>query len=394
MMARRSSYQNVKSEWRNDCWTVRYRELDHQTGVWKQRRKRLEGCNDKNNKKAAKSAVDAFMAQVNERNNTPQKRQERLTFKPFIEGRWAAYVVKEQMKDSTQEVNNSMIRKHLLPFFGDMVMSEITPDDVTRFLSPFYRKPNPSYAKNLYLLLSSVFSVADEYDDIPNNPVRPKVHKPKLKQKPKPTLPVDVHIAVIKQVALEFRMLFAFVSVTGLRIGEVLRLRWSDIDFDAGLFCVTHTLWRRKLYSPKSETSIRRFKIPAYLRSVLLAQNAQSRFTAPTDFVFCRSDGSPYDADQLRNKVLYPALDALGIERAPREHGFHLLRHSMASLGYELTKDSVAVQHALGHADDSTTKAHYIHISQESGSRVLEAVADRILSHCDTLFIQESAVVN
>jgi len=86
--------------------------------------------------------------------------------------------------------------------------------------------------------------------------------------------------------------------------------------------------------------------------------------------------------------------DALGIERAPREHGFHLLRHSVAALGYELTGDSVAVQKALGHADDSTTKAHDIHISQKSASRVLEAVANRILSHGDALFIQESVAVN
>lgn len=368
-MARRSSYQNAKPEWRNDCWTVRYRELDHQTGVWKQRRKRLEGCNDKNNKKAAKSAADVFMAQVNERNNNFQKRQERLTFKAFIEGRWAAYVVKSEMQESTQEVNNSMIRKHLLPFFGDMLMSEITPADVTRFLTPFYKT---SYAKNLYLMLSSIFSVADQYDDIPINPVRPKVHKPKPKNKPKPTLPIDAHIAVINQVAAEFKWLFAFVSVTGLRIGEVLALRWSDIDFDAGMFFVTHSLWRRKLKSPKSKTRIWGFEIPTYLRDVLLAQKAQSRFTAPTDFVFCRADGSPYYADQLRNKVLYPALDALGIERAPREHGFYLLRHSVATLGYELTGDSLAVQKALGHADDSTTKAHYIHISQKSASRCLK----------------------
>jgi integrase len=325
------------------------------------------------------------MAQVNERNNPLQKRQEQLTFKAFIEGRWAAYVVKSEMQESTQEVNNSMIRKHLLPFFDDMVMSEITPADVTRFLTPFYKTP---YAKNLYLMLSSIFSVADQYDDFPINPVRPKVHKPK------PTLPIDAHIAVINQVAAEFKWLFAFVSVTGLRIGEVLALRWSDIDFDAGMFFVTHSLWRRKLKSPKSNTRIWGFEISPYFRDILLAQKAQSRFTAPTDFVFCRADGSPYYADQLRNKVLYPALDALSIERAPREHGFHLLCHSVATLGYELTGDSVAVQKALGHADDSTTKAHYIHISQKSASRGLEAVANRILSHCDTTFIQESAAVN
>lgn len=104
-MARRSSYQNAKPEWRNDCWTVRYRELDHQTGVWKQRRKRLEGCNHKNNKKAAKSAADAFMAQVNERNNNLQKRQERLTFKVFIEGRWAAYKALGHADDSTTKAH-------------------------------------------------------------------------------------------------------------------------------------------------------------------------------------------------------------------------------------------------------------------------------------------------
>jgi hypothetical protein len=70
-MARRKTYQKPDPEWHRGHWTVRFWELDHLTGEWKQRRARLAGCEDRNDKKAAREAADVFMAQVNTRNNNP-----------------------------------------------------------------------------------------------------------------------------------------------------------------------------------------------------------------------------------------------------------------------------------------------------------------------------------
>ncbi|HET9532623.1 MAG TPA: hypothetical protein VFQ92_19875, partial [Blastocatellia bacterium] len=70
------------------------------------------------------------------------------------------------------------------------------------------------------------------------------------------------------------------------------------------------------------------------------------------------------------------------------------LRIGVASLGYDLTKDSIGVQNALGHADEIITKNIYIHISQEQASSVIEAVANRILGENSDLLAQESQSVN
>jgi hypothetical protein len=60
-------------------------------------------------------------------------------------------------------------------------------------------------------------------------------------------------------------------------------------------------------------------------------------FTQPDDFIFARRDGSPYDRDRVRESVLYPAFDVMGIERKSRQHGFHLFRYTCGSILYALT---------------------------------------------------------
>jgi hypothetical protein len=67
---------------------------------------------------------------------------------------------------------------------------------------------------------------------------------------------------------------------------------------------------------------------------------------------------------------------------------------TVASLGYDLRKDSIGVQNVLGHADEIITKNIYIHISQEQASSVIEAVANKILGENSNLLAQESQSVN
>jgi integrase len=396
-MARRKSYQKGNVQWHNNQWTLRYYLLDHDTNEYKLKRESeaLRHCIDRNNKKAALRAAESFMVDINEQNNNPRKRLERLTFKAFIEGRWAAYTVNEKTQPSTLAVYNSMIKSHFLPFFGNMLMRDVTPATITQFFKEFRKKsPESSYAENLYRLLSSIFSVATQYDDISNNPVRSKLHKPKPEDREKPTLPLQVHAALINTVDPDYRVLFTLMSVAGLRIGEALALRWMNLDFATGRISITNNLWRRSLKSPKSKASKRTFRLPSALVNALIVHKSNSAFTSLTDFVFCGSSGDPLYPDRLRKEVLYPALDKLGIERTAREYGFHILRHTVASLGYDLTKDSIGVQNALGHADEIITKNIYIHISQEQASSVIEAVANKILGESSNLLAQESQSVN
>ena len=159
-----------------------------------------------------------------------------------------------------------------------------------------------------------------------------KLHRPLNIRKRKSALSAEEIRRVLEHIPAERRALFTRVALTGLRVGELLGLRWSNIDFAAGTLTITHSLWRGRLQSPKTEASAAMIRMSLALSQTLEEHKRQSQWQDPDDFVFSRSDGSPWDPDFLRKEVLYPALDAAGIARGKRSHGFHLFRHSAGSI--------------------------------------------------------------
>jgi integrase len=116
-----------------------------------------------------------------------------------------------------------------------------------------------------------------------------------------------------------------------------LGLRWQDIDFEKRTLMVTHSLWRGQLLEPKTESSRVSVYLSDPLFDALVEHRERSVYSRPDDFVFCREDGSPADPEYLRRDVLYPALEEVGIKRLPRKHGFHLFRHSAATIVHAAT---------------------------------------------------------
>jgi integrase len=182
---------------------------------------------------------------------------------------------------------------------------------------------------------------------------------------------------VIEAVADEYKPLFVVTAVTGMRIGEVLALKWQDVDLDSKKLTVRHNLWRGQLGTPKTKASAKTRNLSDLLVTAFRIQRLRSRFTQPDDFIFTRRGGSPYDRDWLRESVLYPALDTADIERKPRQYGFHLFRHTCGSIVYALTGDIRLAKDALAHSRISTTSDIYVH-TDEVPAEVAEMVGREI----------------
>ncbi|HWP42746.1 MAG TPA: site-specific integrase [Blastocatellia bacterium] len=183
---------------------------------------------------------------------------------------------------------------------------------------------------------------------------------------------------IIEAVEAAYKPLFLTVALTGLRLGEILALRWRDVDVDRGKLSVRHNLWRQKLVRPKTEASIRELHLPRVLTDVLRAHKQESRWSADEDFIFARMDGMPYDPDSLRRTVLYPALDACKIERSSREHGFHIFRHTAGSIVHAHSRDLKLTQELLGHTRISTTSDIYVHVDEKVAQEATEILAREI----------------
>lgn len=362
----------------------------------RQRRAKLDGFDDPTKKKAARNAADVLIAQLNERNNRPPKLQKKTkedkTFKQFAEGRWKAYMISSN-QPSTIDQRNSLLKNHLLPFFGEMKMHDITRSNVSDFFESLQGNVSVNTAHNLYGVLSSMFVVAREHGiRKKKSPVRSKIHRPKVPKTEKPVLTADQIKSVLSGLPNVQERLFAIViAVTGMRMGEALALRRRDFNSGAREISVNHTLYRGSLKQPKTETSKRTIKLDPSIVTLIDSHLTASVFKGQDDFIFCRNDGRPENSSALRTH-LYKSMDRVGINRVPRLSGFHCLRRSAGTLVYLISRDLRMVQELLGHSDISITSV-YVHPGDRVVTEASEILTREILGICDPLVTHESDLV-
>jgi integrase len=162
--------------------------------------------------------------------------------------------------------------------------------------------------------------------------------------------------------------LYGTAIATGCRQGELLGLRWQDMDLDTGTLTVAHTLERgtRELAEPKTERSRRTLRLGAGTVAILRthkARQAAERLAAgrkwqDKDYVFATGIGTPLESRNVTH-ALQAALARLGL---PRQR-FHDLRHAYATLMLEEGEDVAIVSKNLGHSTVRTTTDTYAHLT-------------------------------
>lgn len=175
--------------------------------------------------------------------------------------------------------------------------------------------------------------------------------------------------------AFEGDALHEIVFVTlyyGLRKSEALGLKWSAIDFENNTFSIEHTVVKSMTIQAKdktkTQTSAASFElIPAVKEVLLNLRDKQAEYRRlfgntyhESDYVFVREDGQPFRPDSL-TRSFQRVLTAHNL----KPMRFHDLRHSTASMLYDLGWDIKAIQTWLRHADIETTGNIYTHISNE-----------------------------
>lgn len=150
------------------------------------------------------------------------------------------------------------------------------------------------------------------------------------------------------------RPLYLTAAMTGLRQGELIALRWKDVDWKAGLIRVRRNYTRGRFGTPKSKRSSRAVQMPERVARELKRHFKRSDYTGADDLVFCHPEmGNPYDASRMR-KRFDAAIKVAGI----RSIRFHDLRHTfgtrMAAAGAPLRN----IQEWMGHRDYKTTEIY------------------------------------
>lgn len=188
----------------------------------------------------------------------------------------------------------------------------------------------------------------------------------------------------------ELELLYTLALGTGLRIGELLGLKWNDINFNASELQVNRTLQRTPIYennkivryevqetTPKTKNSFRTVPIPKNITKNLITYKKEQDIHISLIkeeynnkyYVFCDKLGKPID-DKKPGRNLKSILTSINIETIK----FHALRHTYATRLFELDVAPKTVQHLLGHADIETTMNIYTKVMPEQKLKAVDKI--------------------
>ena len=186
---------------------------------------------------------------------------------------------------------------------------------------------------------------------------------------------------------LKWKVLVHLFLVTGARRGEILGLKWANVDFDGNrIYICNNVLYTpdRGIYedTPKTAKSIRYISLPKETMSLLREyrfSQLEQRFAMGDrwhnrDFVFTQENGEP----------MHPASVTDWLTKFSKRHDLphinaHAFRHTMASILYFNGVDSISISKRLGHAQPSTTTNIYAHIIEEADKKNADIIADVFL---------------
>jgi integrase len=303
-------------------------------------------------------------------------------------------------KPSTVENVQSEVRVHLEPFFGDRPVDRITADDVADLIAALEAKDLvPKTIRNVIGTLSALMNFAKaprrrwaaenpcdgaELPEIPETDEIRFLTMPELR-----TLVGHARAGIYQEID---RVLYLVAAMTGLRLGELLALRWRDVDWTAGVIRVRRNYVRGRYGTPKSRRSSRAVPMADEIGGTLDRLFKASRFQGDDQLVFVHpATGSAIAKANVTRRLHLALADA----RLDDTHVFHDLRHTfgttMAAHGVPMR----TLQEWMGHKHIATTERYADYAPRATeGEMISAAFADGhgscMAPNCGDLIAPES----
>ncbi|WP_187369384.1 tyrosine-type recombinase/integrase [Baekduia soli] len=268
----------------------------------------------------------------------------------------------------TMRGRRSSVRAYFVPAFGDRPVEAVTTEDIERWRSCLPATLSVRTKNKMLTELHGVFRRAVKVWRLPANPV---AEVEQLRERRIVDLEVyspEEVMALVRAAASEQdAAMFLTAAFTGLRRGELIGLRWRDVDFPASLIRVHRSYSYGALTVPKSG-KVRAVPLAPEVAGVLARLGQRGLFTGEEDLVFPGELGGFLDGSALRRRYL-DAQAAAGVKRLR----FHDLRHTFGTRMIAVA-DIVRVKEWMGHADIETTM-RYLHFAPRPEDAALVAKA-------------------
>lgn len=282
--------------------------------------------------------------------------------------------VQNEVKPSTFSSYYYKLTKYILPILKDIPLNELAVDNGKLLLKELQKSLTRSTIQVIFRIVNKCLNHAKKSGKLLSNPLS-ELKLPKSKNQKVNALTLSEQKRVM-QIALDEKKGYGIPTLlalhSGLRIGEISALKWTDIDFETNLITVNHTYQRistmesyRKtqlvLTDSKTEASERVVPIGPTLRKLLLEHRKCSKgiFVFSTNGQPCEPRLLTYHFHRIRLKAHLPNIH------------FHQLRHTFATRCLEANKDVSSVSALLGHASTQMTLDTYVDAMLEPRYQVI-----------------------
>lgn len=313
--------------------------------------------------------------------------KKKLTFKQLFES-WDK-VYKPTVKESTYAVTMRYFNNHILSALGNIYIEKITVAECQKAVNEWFEEAPHTFDRFIHYA-SKVFKYGIDMELLTSNPME-KVIKPKLKERPQQYQEfydkdeLNKFLACAKKCNFRYFVYFRLLAYTGMRKGESLALKWSDIDFETNTISITRNVTtglnnRPYISNGKTANSVRRTPVDSetmnYLKEWRYCQQKDMlkkgfNFLDADNYIFPTINNGITSLSKPRqwNKSI---CDKFGLRRI-KIHGF---RHTHASLCYSAGLNAKEIQKRLGHADSKTTMNVYTHVMKNDEKKAVKKFVD------------------
>jgi integrase len=286
--------------------------------------------------------------------------------------RWLSDSVKDTVRSTTYERYEQNSRMHIIPTLGRVKLKELTPAHVRGLYKEKLQDLSPRSVRYVHVTLHKALKQAVHDGLIPRN-VTEAVKPPQLqREEMRPLTPEQAKTLLETARAEDDRLeaLYVMAVTTGLRQGELLGLKWDDVDLEAGTLQVRRTLTTAKggpvLSAPKTKGSRRSVKLSqtalqalrSHLERQLREIDRAGSLWRENGLIFASEVGEPLDRRYITTHRFKPLVKRAGLP----EIRFHDLRHTCATLLLSKNVNPKVVSEMLGHATIAITLDTYSHV--------------------------------
>lgn len=292
---------------------------------------------------------------------------------------------KKSVGEQTQILYESIIRVHIVPALGEVPLSKLTAFHIENFIDQLTKSGFAAETvRRIYSVINTSLNAAARLDLVVKN-VAAKIEKPKVVRKELKVWEPEYVAEFLEKIKGRSRYYIAIylAVMTGMRQGEILGLRWSDVDLDAGIVRIQQTLRhdgkklmpgaktsksvRSVAISPETARELREHRVFITQERLKLGDRYQKN-----DLVVCSSLGTP-----VSGRGIMKVWNRLLAENNAPVITFHDLRHTHASLLLKQGVHIKVVSERLGHSTVSITLDRYSHLlpnMQEEAAKGLDSL--------------------